>query len=333
MRRREFLSAMAASPMAAAARGRNTKCILLVMVGGPSQLDTWDLKPGAPADVRGPFRPIKTNVPGIEISEIFPRLARHADKYSLIRSVHQEASPVHGVGLQLIQTGRRSRHGVEHPHVGCEVSRLLGSRHVLVPGPIGATGGNLSHGQEAAEVGRIDLQGEPQRVRERYGRNQFGASCLMARRLVESGVRFVTVNMFHTVFGQPTWDAHGYEPFCSLSCYRDHVGPMFDSACAALFEDLDDRGLLGETMVLAMGEFGRTPKLNFAGGRDHWTGCWSVLLGGGPLKRGEVIGSSDEIAAYPKERPVRPAEIVATIYSAFGVLAVPGAKPIHELIS
>lgn len=368
--RREFLRSAAAPvamwrPAAAGARSdREVSCILILLVGGPSQLDTWDPKPEAPAGIRSPFRPIRTNVAGIEITELFPRMARQADKYSLVRSVHHNAMPVHDVGHQAVQTGRVFRNGLEHPHIGCVVARLKGSRggvpaHVLVPGPIGATGANLPHGQSAGYLGRpcdpavltpraCGVDQEPERLRRRYGLNRFGQSCLAARRLIEAGARFVTVNMFETVFGQPTWDSHGYEPFCGLAAYRDRVAPVFDMGFSTLLEDLSVRGLLATTMVVAMGEFGRTPRLNYAGGRDHWPYCWTVVLGGGPLKRGEVVGSSDATAAYPKDRPVTPADIAATLYAAFGIdpatrleapsgnsapLVDEGAEPIRELLA
>jgi hypothetical protein len=356
--RRDFLRTASAPliglgfPAAAQPRERDVSCILLMLVGGPSQLDTWDMKPDAPAGIRSPFRPIRTNVAGIEISEIFPRMARHADKYSLVRGVHHNAMPVHDVGHQALQTGRVFRNGLEHPHIGCTIAHLKGPRsgapaHVLLPRPIGATGGNLPHGQDAGYLGggcnplvappdSCGIHREPDVVRRRYGASLFGQSCLAARRLIEAGARFVTVNMFDTVFGRPTWDSHGYQPFCSLDTYRGHVGPIFDMAYSSLLEDLSDRGLLDTTMVAALGEFGRTPRLNYAGGRDHWPNCWTVLMGGGPLKRGEVIGSSDNIGAFPKDRPVTPAEIAATLYHAFGIdphakLGSPGGEPLPLL--
>jgi arylsulfatase A-like enzyme len=159
--------------------------------------------------------------------------------------------------------------------------------------------------------------------------NRFGQSCLLARRLIEAGVRFVTVNMFETVFDEITWDIHGSKPFSPISCYRDLVGPMFDMAYSSLLEELSERGLLSNTMVVATGEFGRTPKINPAGGRDHWPQCWTMLMGGGPLKGGTVVGSSDEIAAAPRDHPVTPAQIAATVYKGLGIdLAVelPGAQ-------
>jgi len=127
------------------------------------------------------------------------------------------------------------------------------------------------------------------------------------------------VNMFETVFNEITWDIHGSAPFSPIACYRDLVGPMFDMAYSSLLEDLSQRGLLKNTLVVAMGEFGRTPKINPAGGRDHWPQCWTVLFAGGGVKGGQVVGSSDEIGGYPRDRPTTPAEVIATIYRSLGV--------------
>ena len=164
--------------------------------------------------------------------------------------------------------------------------------------------------------------------------NRFGQGCLLARRLIERDVRFVTVNMFETVFNEITWDIHGSAPFSPISCYRDLVGPMFDNAFSSLVEDLHDRGLLENTMVVALGEFGRTPKVNPAGGRDHWPQCWTIVMAGGPIKGGRVVGSSDEIGGAPQDRPVSPAEVAATIYHGLGIqldLELPGpqSRPIR----
>ncbi|HWE37175.1 MAG TPA: DUF1501 domain-containing protein, partial [Isosphaeraceae bacterium] len=410
------------------AGNKDVNCILLFLVGGPSQLDTWDMKPDAPAEVRGPFRPIETKVPGVRISEVFPKLAKVMDRVALVRTVHHEATAVHDTGHQMMQTGRLFTGGIEHPHFGCVVSKLKGSRgdappHVLLPRPIGNTGGNLPHGQSAGYLGKtydpfvldadpndpnfkvpdllppdyvsavrerrrrslreaidgsvkafeasadaklldanfaqayrlmsskaareaFDLAAEPAPVRDRYGRTRFGQGCLLARRLVERGVRFVTVNMFETVFNEITWDIHGSAPFSPIDCYKDSVGPNFDNAYSALLEDLSSRGLLGNTMVLAFGEFGRTPKINPAGGRDHHPGCWTVLFAGGPIHGGRVVGASDEIGAAPKDRPVSTQHIAATIYRGLGIsldtelpgplgrplrLVDHGIEPIHEL--
>lgn len=380
---------------------KDTNCVFLMLLGGPSHLDTWDMKPNAPAEIRGPYKPIKTNVPGIEISEIFPRTAKHADKFALVRSLYHTAAAVHDTGHQMMQTGKLFQAGQEHPHVGCVLSKLRGPRgdappHVLLPGPIGDTGGNLPHGQTAGFLGKefdpltlnsdpsaphfkapdlsspncisamrvdnrrrlremvdsaikkfeassdarllddnfhqaytlissakvreaFDLSKEPDAVKDRYGRNRFGMSCLLARRLIERGVRFVTINQFETVFNQITWDIHGSAPFSSIACYGDEVGPMFDNAYASLLEDLQGRGLLQNTLVVATGEFGRTPKINPMGGRDHWPQCWTMLFAGGGVKGGQIIGSSDEIGAYPKDRPVTPAEVAATMMRSLGI--------------
>jgi len=414
LRRRDFLHAGALSflglslpeffrlkALGAVSTAEEMNCVMLFLVGGPSQLDTWDMKPNAPAEIRGPYRPIKTNVPGIEISEIFPRMAQHADKYALVRSLNHTAAAVHDTGHQMMQTGRLFQGGIEHPHVGCVLGKLRGPRgdappHVLLPRPIGNTGGNLPHGQNAGFLGKsfdpfvlnadpsapdfkvpdllpptyisslrvdrrrqlremvdgavkhfevspdarllddnfnqaytlmssarmreaFDLTAEPAEARDRYGRNRFGQSCLLARRMIERGVRFVTVNMFETVFNEITWDIHGSAPFSPIQCYRDLVGPMFDQAYSSLLEDLHQRGLLKNTLVVATGEFGRTPKVNPAGGRDHWPQCWTMLFAGGGVKGGQVVGASDEIGGYPKDRPVSPAEAAATIFQSLGI--------------
>jgi hypothetical protein len=380
---------------------KDLNCIMLFLVGGPSQLDTWDMKPDAPSEIRGPYKSISTNVPGIQISEIFPRMAKQADKFSLVRTLYHNATAVHDTGHQMMQTGRLFQGGIEYPHIGSVLSKLRGPKgeipaHVLLPRPIGNTGGNLPHGQSAGFLGKtydpfvlnadpsapdfkvpdllppdyisahrverrrslrhviegamqhlesnadarlldstfeqaytimsspkareaFEISKEPAAVRDRYGRTRFGQSCLLARRLVERGVRFVTVNMFETVFNEITWDIHGSQPFSPISCYRDLVGPMFDNAYSSLLEDLSDRGLLDSTVVVAMGEFGRTPKINPAGGRDHWPACWSIVIGGGGIKGGRVVGASDEIGAQPIDRPTTPAEIAATLYHALGV--------------
>jgi hypothetical protein len=400
----------------AAAGAREINCILLFLVGGPSQLDTWDLKPEAPEEIRGPFRPIETNVPGLRISEVFPRLAGQMDKVALVRSVYHNATAVHDTGHQMMQTGRLFTGGIEHPHYGCVLAKVKGPRadtppHVLLPRPIGATGGNMPHGQSAGYLGKtfdpfvlnadpndkafkvpdllppayvtavresrrrslrasidgavgafeasadarlldanfegafklmasrsareaFDLKAEPEPLRDRYGRTRFGQSCLLARRLIERGVRFVTVNMFETVFNEITWDIHGSAPFSPIECYKDEVGPNFDNAFSALIEDLSRRGMLDDTIVLACGEFGRTPKINPAGGRDHHPACWTVLFAGGPIRGGQAVGASDEIGHSPADRPVTTAEIAATVYRGLGIdldteLPGPQGRPIR----
>jgi len=390
-----------------AADKKDINCILLFLVGGPSHLDTWDLKPDAPDSVRGPFRPIKTNAPGVEICEHFPLMAKQADRYAVLRSVHHKAAPIHETGHQMMQTGRLFRDGLEHPHYGSIISHVRGPRSdgmppfVVLPAPIGHTGVSVSHGQTAGYLGGrhepFVLRGDPARLRDRnelldavdsaqwafdatedggsrdaaygvvfaekakkafdvaaeteglrsrYGRNTFGQSCLLARRLIEHGVRLVTVNMFDTVFNEITWDAHadGGALSVGLDDYKETLCPMFDRAYSALLEDLKQRGLLDTTLVLAMGEFGRTPRLNPRGGRDHWPGVWSVLFAGAGVRGGQVVGASDKTGAEPKDRPVTPAEVAATVYRGLGVdlaTRLPGpagrptplaeAEPVEEL--
>jgi hypothetical protein len=397
-------------------KDRDINCIMLFLVGAPSQLDTWDMKPQAPAEIRGPYKPIRTNVQGIQISEIFPRMARHADKYALLRSVYYTGVAVHDAGHQVMQTGQLFQAGFEYPHVGSILGYLKGPKgdlppHVLLPRPIGNTGGGMPHGQTAGFLGKahdpfvlnadpsdpefkvpdllppdyitairadqrrnlrdlvddsvrrfessadarlldssfhqaytlissseareaFDLSREPDAVQEKYGKNRFGLSCLLARRLIEAGVRFVTVNMFETVFNEITWDIHGSAPFSPISACRDLLGPMFDHAYSSLLEDLHERGMLDDTLVLAMGEFGRTPKINPAGGRDHWPQCWSIAMAGGGVKGGQVIGASNEHGAYPKDRPVHAAEVAATVLHLLGVdleteLPGPQSRPLR----
>ena len=429
MKRRDFLHAgslaflglglpdwMALKALGAVPVEKDRNCIMLFLVGGPSQVDTFDMKPNAPAEIRGPYRPINTNADGMQISEIFPRTAKNADKFSLVRTLYHTAAGVHDTGHQMMQTGRLFQGGIEYPHIGCVLSKLRGAKgdvppHVLLPRPIGNTGGNMPHGQNAGFLGKtldpfvlnsdpsdpnfavpdllppdyitsiragrrrslrqtvdsavksmesnqdvrlldstfhqaytlmssqkareaFSIKDEPQKERERYGMNRFGQSCLLARRLVERGVRFVTVNMFETVFNEITWDIHGSKPFSPISCYRDLIGPMFDNAYASLLEDLKDRGLLENTLVIAMGEFGRTPKINPAGGRDHWPQAWTILMGGGGVQGGRVVGATDEIGAYPVDRPTTPAEVAATVYHSLGInldveLPGPQSRPIR----
>jgi Protein of unknown function (DUF1501) len=371
--------------------------ILLMLVGGPSQLETWDPKPDAPAEIRGPFRSIDTRVPGIRISQHLPRLADRMDRLALIRSIFHDAAPIHETGQQLLQTGQLCRQDEEHPHIGSVAARLLGARNemppfVMVPGPIDNTGVRIPHGQSAGWLGAtydpfhladdpgspgfnprqaldrtrrfldrsrlsdqervaaaqplvsssacnaFDINDERPGLRDTYGRNTFGQSCLLARRLVQAGVRMVTVNMFDTVFNKVTWDCHGAAPFSTLDDYSRSLLPALDLAVSALLDDLAAHGLLETTLVVATGEFGRTPRLNAAGGRDHWPGVWSALLAGGGIRGGQVIGASDAHASAPADRPVTPQELLATMYHSLriAVESIPLANspgPIRELLA
>jgi Protein of unknown function (DUF1501) len=192
----------------------------------------------------------------------------------------------------------------------------------------------------------FDLAKESPTTRERYGMTRFGQCCLLARRLIEGGVRFVTINAFLTVFDEITWDIHGSKPFTSIEGMRDIVCPMYDQAYTALIEDLAQRGLLDTTLVCNLAEFGRTPRINPAGGRDHWPLCFTVGFAGGGVQGGRVIGASDPIGAVPADRPVEPADVAATIFHSLGLdletyLPGPAGRPfplvdvghreIHEL--
>jgi hypothetical protein len=387
---------------------------MIFNLGAPSQIDTFDPKPDAPAEIRGPFRTIKTASPDIQLTEILPLHAKVADKFSLVRSVYHGAAAVHDTGHQMLQTGRLFTGGINTPHAGAALQFLRGSRnelpaHVILPEPMGPTGGNMPHGQDAGFLGKtydpfvlnadpskpdfkvpdllppaslgearlerrrrlreivdetvkkfeasenadlmdrnfktaftlmtsarareaFDLSKEPQKVRERYGMTRFGQCCLLARRLVEAGVRFVTINTFITVFDEITWDIHGSKPFTSIAGMKDIVAPMYDQGYSALIEDLHQRGLLDNTLVTNLAEFGRTPRVNPAGGRDHWPQCWTIGFAGGGVKGGRVVGRSDEIGAYPAEKPANPAEVVATIFHSLGVdldthLPGPASRP------
>jgi uncharacterized protein (DUF1501 family) len=334
--RRDFIrtSAVTAAGLAAApalANSHDQNCIFLMLVGGPGQLDTWDPKPDAPSDVRGPFRPIATRTPGVLFTELFPKTAAISDRITVVRSMHHTAAPIHETGHQLLQTGTLADAGIEHPHFGALMSAAKGDRggmpaNVLLPGPIGFTGVNIGHGQSAGKVGPrhepvvVPFGVEDDPLRDRYGRTDFGDNCLRAARLVERGSRFVTVNMFQTVYDTITWDCHaaGGSLRSELSHYPA-IATSFDLAYTALLDDLHQRGLLDSTLVVATGEFGRTPHRNREGGRDHWAGVWSMLLAGGGIRGGQAIGSSDRVGGEPKDNPVGPDWLAGTIRHAIGV--------------
>ncbi|MCY2975002.1 MAG: DUF1501 domain-containing protein [Planctomycetota bacterium] len=388
-------------------------CIMIFNLGAPSQLDTFDMKPDAPAEVRGPFKPISTKG-DFQLSEILPMHAQIADKFSIVRSCYHTAAAVHDAGWQMLQTGRQFTGGVNYPHAGAVVQYIKGRRsdlpaHVVLPQTMGRGGGNLPNGQAGGFLGKafdpfalmadpsqpnfkvpdllppaslgdvridrrrrmreavegqmaaleatesakmldanfeaayrlmsspqarqaFDLTQESTTMRERYGMNRFGQCCLLARRLIESGVRFVTINTFLTVFDEITWDIHGSKPFTTIEGMKNIVAPMYDRAYSALIEDLHQRGMLEDTLVTGLAEFGRTPKVNPAGGRDHWPQCFSCTFAGGGVKGGRAIGASDPIGAVPADRPTAPGEIIATIFKAMGLdlhaeMPGPGGRP------
>jgi uncharacterized protein (DUF1501 family) len=383
--RRELLAAGAALGLGglATARARSAPrdraCIFIVCTGGMSQLDTWDPKPNAPAEARGPYRAIPTSVPGLQFAETLPQLARLASRFSVIRTLNHGDDSLHETGLQRIQTGAADLRGPGNPCVGAAVTRVFGARpglpgHVILPRPLADTGLAAPQGQGAGFLGpacealvtwgdpaapgfslaralpegagplspedacgpepgpaeppspalrsAFELAREPQARREAYGSGTFGQSLLLARRLVEHGVRVVTVNQDQSLFGGPTWDCHGYADLPTrVADLKDRVARPFDQGVAALIRDLVDRGLWGDTLVVCVGEFGRTPHLNAGGGRDHWTRCWSAMLGGGGLPEGVVVGRSDALGAEPAERPVSPADLLATVHRSLGLPA------------
>jgi hypothetical protein len=387
---------------------RAKHCILVWLDGGPSHLDTFDLKPQAPVEVRGPFQPISTAVAGVAICELLPQLARRLDKVAILRSM---TSPLgeHNFGAHYLMTGYKPTPAVEYPSLGSVTACMRGGegvlpRHIAVP-DFHVGGGKLSgHGFLSSEfrpfaiggdpakpdfgvrdltfypgvegerldrrrrflaaldrfAGGIeesptapsdpafeqayrlvvspeakrafDLHEEPTSLRQRYGPRTIGQSCLLARRLIERGVPFVTVN-------NPGWDTHTGAYTRLKEGYTGAqvpVGlvPSLDLALSALLDDLTDRGLLEETLVAVMGEFGRTPKLNTDGGRDHWPRVFSVVLAGAQVPGGQVIGASDAVGESPQDRPITPADLACTIYTLLGIdprqkLVTPDARPIE----
>lgn len=416
----EFVAGHAASavPVVRGTFGRAKSCILVYLLGGPPHLDMWDLKPEAPAEVRGPFRPIPTNLPGLEICELLPRLAQMADRYALLRSVSHRNSN-HTPMIYYTLTGRptdqpaldndvRPPQPTDFPHMGAVLARLkpsasplpgfisipevavrsstrgefqrarsplrgggagfLGTRFDPLcvngdpgtpeavpalappaqvpagrferrtallsllegrPAPIAATRHYdelrnqavvLSGASGRGDSDTFSLAGEPDSLRERYGRHRFGRAMLLARRLAAVGLPMIAIH-FNEMTVCDGWDTHSG----NFDALRTELLPMVDQSLSALLEDLDQRGLLDETLVVVMGEFGRTPRINANAGRDHWGDCSSILLAGGGLRVGQVIGASDKQAAYPLADPIDPVDVQATIYHALGL------DPHHEI--
>ena len=415
---------------AAGTFGKARACILIFNYGGPSHLDIWDLKPDAPQEIRGEFRPAATRVPGISITEHLPRLARLADRYAIIRSVNHRDND-HAIGAYLALTGyshpKNAILGIEPPatpqdlpSLGSVVSRLRPADRPVFSyvtlGDLRHFGNNDSLGQNAGCLGKIhdpftvpfvrpidgtldlrasasvlidvdsrrlegrrellaqltsaapaleasagmrnlddcsrkacillsspasrgafDLTREPAKVREAYGPTPFAQNCLLARRLVEAGVPLITL---YSV-GNRDWDTHG----ANFESLKKTLLPPMDRGVSALLEDLESRGLLEETLVVWMGDMGRTPRVNKDAGRDHWSFCYSVVMAGGGVRGGQVYGSSDRSAAYPSTNPVSPADIAATIYHCLGIdprthltdqqgrpLVVASGNPVHALL-
>ncbi len=399
-----FGGASRAAPVRAgdsAAGGRAKSCILVYLLGGPPHIDMWDLKPDAPAEIRGPFQSIETNVPGIRFGEHLPLLAQQADTLALLRSLtypnndhpfmtyHTLTGRVSPVPLEANTVLPPSRN--DHPHMGAVVSKfkhtctdvpgyvaipevrlrmqplpvagggragMLGARYdpfdinddptqplpaLQLPFDVSAerfarrqsllavvdghgpgsrppddyqalrnSASRLLGSTSTQEIFSLDK--EPEALRERYGMHRFGQSLLLARRLVENGVSFVAVH-FNYMSLCDGWDTHAK----NFPCLKDELLPLLDEGLSALLDDLSGRGLLDETLVVTMGEFGRTPKVNEQGGRDHWGSCASVVFAGGGTRGGTVVGASDKMGAYPTDHAVGPPDVVATIYHALGL--------------
>ncbi len=323
------------------------RCIFLVLTGGPSQFETFDPKPNAPVEFRGPLKPISTAIPGVSFSEALPRLAERADRLAVIRSLHHSAAPIHETGLQMLQTGHLSNRRLQFPSFGSLVANSLGMKSklpsgVILPGYLKDTGVNSYRGDSAGFLSRdfdpvaadelddaqvdpickaLDVSDEKHGLVQSYGHSTFGQNCLRARRLVQAGVRTVTVNMYQSLEGQKTWDCHGDPNSAPATVFdvRDTIAPTFDQALGALLDDLESRGLLEDTLVVAVGEMGRSPKINERRGRDHSTTCWSGVLAGAGIRGGQVIGASDKHGRLPADKPVDLRQITATAYERIGL--------------
>jgi len=367
----------------AAGAGKATSVILFWLEGGPSHIDTWDPKSNSN------FKPISTNVPGIQLSELLPKMAKRMDKFALVRSMHTRGTD-HPQATHYAITGHEVNPAMQFPSLGSIITKEMGPRnavpaHVLVPkwdrtrqyeeyfrssflggeydpmcipdpsrpgfevtdlslpktvsqaavesrsAFLNAVDRRYRHLNETAEHTNMDafsaqalkmiltpavrdafdLSKESDQMKERYGKDSVGQSLLLARRLVEAGSRFVTAAGYHS----NSWDTHSDND----KGHRDRLAPTLDRSLTALVEDLDERGLLETTLVVAMGEFGRTPIINPALGRDHWPNCWSLALAGAGIKTGQVVGASDERGHNVADRVVTMGDLYATIYKTLGI--------------
>jgi len=380
-------------------------CVLIFLNGGPSHLDMWDMKPTAPDGIRGEFKPISTSVPGIQFSEHLPKLAAHAHRSTIVRSMHHSINNAHAAAVYASLTGHDRGDNTpaigggsrEYPAIGSVLGMLRPPKQAIVPhlclpyitkegagGPpqSGFFGGLLGRAYDPLFVlkdpnapdfavpeltlladvsaerltarqelfrsiderfergpGRAAYDGmdgfrrralnlltsegtqkalrigdEPEMVRQRYGRNIYGQSVLLARRMIEAGTRMVTISWAPDA--NATWDTHG----SNFKKLKNTLLPQFDAAVGSLVSDLAERSLLDRTLVAVLGDFGRSPKINASdGGRDHWNYCYSLMLIGGGVRGGYVHGASDKIGAFPARDPLVPGDIVATIYHLLGV--------------
>lgn len=405
------LGSVRAAARAAGASAPDTSVIFLWLPGGPPHMEMYDLKPDAPAEFRGEFKPIKTRVPGLDVCELMPRHARVADRFSVIRSVCHEFAD-HGGGHKRFLTGRDPKEPTgfvnDHPMVGSMVAKVRAGHTAGVPNYIcGADGGrdgidvfsfgsaylgpathpfifsgdpssptfqvrnvapapglearipervgllqkldrtsnavDASGGMAAIDVFRdramgllttdaarvaFDLNREPPRVRDQYGMHVWGQRCLLARRLVEHGASFVTMvleNPFQSGVPFPkdgvyNWDSHAVN--CHIFNDAKVRLPLYDRAVCALIEDLYDRGLDRKVLLIVTGEFGRTPRITYdkdRPGRDHWPQAMSLIVSGGGLRMGQVIGSTTAKGEHPKDRPLSPNDLWATMFGHLGI--------------
>ncbi len=398
---------LAASEGGSRRKARARSVIFLHQWGGPSQLDTFDMKPAAPDSIRGEFKPISSRVPGLPICELLPRLAPLMDRVTLIRSLRHEMKNHNSAGYYSL-TGyapptddQRLRDSRDlFPAYGSVVDRLAPARSgvpTFVSFPHTITDGSITPGQHASFLGKahdplfigqdpnssdfrlpelslpanltaerlgnrreilqlidqqtellefsarakgidahyqralsmltspgvkkaFDLSTEPASVREAYGRTTYGQSCLLARRLVEANVKFINVYFSPSIGGcEGGWDTHGFNGKPMYPILKRYLMPMTNQTLPTLLTDLESRGLLATTLVVWVGEFGRSPRINSIAGRDHWPQCYTALLAGGGVTRGHVFGASDKTGAYPASDPVRPEDLSATMFHLLGI--------------
>lgn len=400
------LSELLAARARASSESPDTSIILFWMWGGPSQFETWDPKPSAPSEYRGPFKSIRTAVPGMDFCELFPKQAAIARKLSVVRSLHHTMSS-HNDGSIEVLTGKTplvadatSTAKSDHPDFGMVASKWRGQRADGVPQYVGLPtvpfmvrptylglghqgfaagnaslpgfappGGKLASGVttvrlddrrgllddfdhmrrdlDRAGIGdgsddlrkaafqiltgpsmarAFDLKQEDERVRDRYGRHLWGQSCLLARRLCEAGAAVITIDALAPEPGRPlyfSWDDHANaQNGWDMAEGMKWRAPYLEQALTALVDDIYDRGLDKKIMVVACGEFGRTPRVNTLNGfigRDHWPDAMCALVSGGGLQMGQVVGSTDSKGAYPKDRPLSPKDLLATMYRHLGI--------------
>ena len=391
----------------AAKKARARSVIFLHQWGGPAQHESFDMKPNAPADVRNIFNPISSNLPGVQVCELLPRMAKVMDKVCLVRTIghtmknHNSAGYYSLTGHAPPTDDQRLRDSLDlFPAYGSIVDRFAPAANGLptfVSYPHVIRDGSVTPGQHASFLGKtynplfvaqdpnsssfglpelalpdslsperlarrqevlniidrqarlleysataqgidqsyhkavgmltsravkkaFDLNSEPAKVREEYGRTTYGQGCLLARRLVEAGVRFVNVYLSDSIGGaKGGWDVHGFDNKPMNPILKDYLLPITDQTLPTLLSDLERRGLLETTLVVWMGEFGRTPRINKTAGRDHWPQCYPAILAGGGVKRGHVHGISDKIGAYPLQDPVRPEDVAATMFGLLGL--------------